>query len=252
MAEKQQQHSAELLLASKESSSKTSNLKNKQKKSKQLKQQQQEQSTLPALPPIKNRVIPPQIIDQYQKRVTSLEKSIVEVMAMEKEEKQLCEAERETLRAQNLLQHESEILSRPARTWFQTEKEKKESKVKGQEKYEKDMGLVNKKALLKERRQAAKQKIRDVKLDEMPRKQRRKILFLREQEDLKNGIIRPKPEKTKEQRRQMAKEATAKLEQKAKRLKASIARDKKTMHRSSSSTAKSKHAFKSKKRYQRK
>jgi ATP-dependent RNA helicase DDX27 len=28
---------------------------------------------------------------------------------------------------QNLLEHESEIFSRPARTWFQTEKEKKAS-----------------------------------------------------------------------------------------------------------------------------
>jgi ATP-dependent RNA helicase DDX27 len=31
-------------------------------------------------------------------------------------------------RAQNLLEHQNEIYSRPARTWFQTEMEKKKSK----------------------------------------------------------------------------------------------------------------------------
>ncbi len=37
-------------------------------------------------------------------------------------------AEVQALKAQNMLYHEEEIYSRPKKTWFQTEKEKKELK----------------------------------------------------------------------------------------------------------------------------
>lgn len=40
------------------------------------------------------------------------------------------QAEMELKKGQNMVEHESEIFSRPARTWFQTEKEKE--KAKGQ------------------------------------------------------------------------------------------------------------------------
>lgn len=45
---------------------------------------------------------------------------------MEREERHLRKAEMEASKAANMLEHESEIFSRPARTWFQSEREKKE------------------------------------------------------------------------------------------------------------------------------
>ena len=42
----------------------------------------------------------------------------------EKEEKAIRQAEMELKNGQNMIEHEAEIFSRPARTWFQSEKEK--------------------------------------------------------------------------------------------------------------------------------
>ena len=49
-------------------------------------------------------------------------------MKEEKEEKAIRVAEMELKKSQNLIEHEDEIKSRPARTWFQSEKEKEKSK----------------------------------------------------------------------------------------------------------------------------
>jgi ATP-dependent RNA helicase DDX27 len=46
------------------------------------------------------------------------------VIAEEREERELRKAEMEATKAQNMLDHEAEIYSRPARTWFQSSKEK--------------------------------------------------------------------------------------------------------------------------------
>ncbi len=44
----------------------------------------------------------------------------------EREERDLRKAEMEANKAENLIEHEVEIYSRPARTWFQTEKQKQQ------------------------------------------------------------------------------------------------------------------------------
>lgn len=43
-------------------------------------------------------------------------------------EKQIRKAEMELKKGQNIIDHEAEIYSRPARTWFQSTKEKEKSK----------------------------------------------------------------------------------------------------------------------------
>jgi ATP-dependent RNA helicase DDX27 len=45
----------------------------------------------------------------------------------EKEEKAIRQAEMELKKRQNKIEHGKEIMSRPARTWFQTEKQKKKA-----------------------------------------------------------------------------------------------------------------------------
>jgi len=57
-------------------------------------------------------------------------------MQEEKEEKQLRQAEMEVKKGQNLIEHEEEIYSRPARTWFQTGKEKAKAEARSKEQYE--------------------------------------------------------------------------------------------------------------------
>ena len=47
-------------------------------------------------------------------------------MQEEREERDLRKAEMEANKAENMIEHEAEIYSRPARTWFQTERQKKQ------------------------------------------------------------------------------------------------------------------------------
>jgi len=44
----------------------------------------------------------------------------------EREERQLRKAEMEVTKADNMMQHGAEIFSKPARTWFQSERQKQE------------------------------------------------------------------------------------------------------------------------------
>ncbi|KAF9985058.1 nucleolar DEAD-box protein required for synthesis of 60S ribosomal subunit [Mortierella antarctica] len=74
---------------------------------------------------VKHRVIPQDVITRYRERVEGLTEGVKEVMAEEKEDKALRQAEMEMRKSQNLLKHEDEIYSRPAKTWFQTADEKK-------------------------------------------------------------------------------------------------------------------------------
>ncbi|KAF9337632.1 nucleolar DEAD-box protein required for synthesis of 60S ribosomal subunit [Podila minutissima] len=74
---------------------------------------------------VKHRVIPQDVITRYRERVEGLTDGVKEVMAEEKEDKALRQAEMEMRKSQNLLKHEDEIYSRPAKTWFQTADEKK-------------------------------------------------------------------------------------------------------------------------------
>lgn len=53
------------------------------------------------------------------------------VLAEEKEEKAMTVAERDIKKGENLVVHETEILSRPKRTWFETDKDKKAAKDRG-------------------------------------------------------------------------------------------------------------------------
>ena len=69
--------------------------------------------------------------DKWQDRIDTLSPEIDSILDEEKELKQMTDAEREVRRGENLIDHEAEIKSRPKRTWFETEKEKKEARAKG-------------------------------------------------------------------------------------------------------------------------
>ena len=65
------------------------------------------------------------VVAHYITLIAGLEAEITAKMADDDMRKQALEAERDAERAENMLLHESEISSRPARTWHQTESEKK-------------------------------------------------------------------------------------------------------------------------------
>ncbi|CAH0517251.1 unnamed protein product [Peronospora belbahrii] len=74
---------------------------------------------------VKSRAVPDPVIAQWKARIESMQEDMKLVMHEETLEKRMREAEKEATRATNLLRHHDEINSRPARTWFMSEKEKK-------------------------------------------------------------------------------------------------------------------------------
>ncbi|RMZ83873.1 hypothetical protein DV737_g1414, partial [Chaetothyriales sp. CBS 132003] len=76
------------------------------------------------------RTLDAKTVDAMHEKIEALLPEIDEILAEEKEEKQLAQAEQELTKSENLVKHEAEIMSRPKRTWFETEKEKQEAKRK--------------------------------------------------------------------------------------------------------------------------
>lgn len=82
---------------------------------------------------ISSRVIEPTEADSWQTQVDAMDDEIEEIVAEEKEEKQLTQAEMQVRKGENLIKHEDEIKARPKRTWFETEKDKKRAKDVGRD-----------------------------------------------------------------------------------------------------------------------
>ncbi|PPR05356.1 hypothetical protein CVT24_007970 [Panaeolus cyanescens] len=78
---------------------------------------------------IRHRTIPTEVLQQWVEKVAGYSSEITEIMKEEKEEKQLRRAEMELKKGENMIEHEAEIFSRPARTWFQTGKEKEKAEA---------------------------------------------------------------------------------------------------------------------------
>jgi len=75
--------------------------------------------------PVKNRIIPPNIIEKYNKKLQSLEPDIQKILQEEKSEKELAKVENEANRIEKLLKVED---SKEQRSWFQSKKERKKEK----------------------------------------------------------------------------------------------------------------------------
>jgi ATP-dependent RNA helicase DDX27 len=74
---------------------------------------------------LKARIVPGNIVAEWHKKIENLEDQIVQVNYEERTERQLQKAEMEATKAENMIAHAAEIHSRPAKTWFQTEREKR-------------------------------------------------------------------------------------------------------------------------------
>ncbi|KAM0738315.1 hypothetical protein ACQRIT_006052 [Beauveria bassiana] len=80
---------------------------------------------------ITSRVIENEKADKLQAQIDGMQREIKEIMQEEKEEKQFANAEMQVRKGENMIEHEFEIKSRPKRTWFETEHDKKKAKEAG-------------------------------------------------------------------------------------------------------------------------
>lgn len=80
---------------------------------------------------IVSRVVDVAEADSWAQRVNTMTESVDEILKDEKEEKQLSSAQMQLQKGENIIDHQDEILSRPKRTWFESEKEKRAAKKTG-------------------------------------------------------------------------------------------------------------------------
>ena len=80
---------------------------------------------------IKQRTIAPQDADEWQEKIDGLQDEVEAILKEEKEEKALASTERDLTRVDNIITHRDEILARPKKTWFESEKDKLAAKEKG-------------------------------------------------------------------------------------------------------------------------
>lgn len=74
---------------------------------------------------LKSRIVAEKPVAECAKLIEQLEDQISTVIQEEREERALRKAEMEATKAENMIAHKDEIYSRPKRTWFATETEKK-------------------------------------------------------------------------------------------------------------------------------
>lgn len=80
---------------------------------------------------IVSRAMESKEVDEMHARVEAMEADIEAILKEEKEEKQLAQVETQITRGENLVKHEAEIMARPRRTWFESEKDKRDAKQRG-------------------------------------------------------------------------------------------------------------------------
>ncbi|ESK88904.1 atp-dependent rna helicase [Moniliophthora roreri MCA 2997] len=85
---------------------------------------------------VRHRIVLPEAVSKWAEKLEELKDEIGEVLKEEKEEKQMRQAEMELKKGQNMIEHEAEIFSRPARAWFQSEKEKRAAEAISKKQYE--------------------------------------------------------------------------------------------------------------------
>merc|ERR1712142_37339 len=78
--------------------------------------------------PVKNRIVPIDVIDKYKKILAGLEDDVKYILKQEEEEKQMRIADMHVKKAENLIVHRDEIMSRPARTFIDKKKNAEEAK----------------------------------------------------------------------------------------------------------------------------
>ncbi|KAL8514744.1 hypothetical protein ACS0TY_013722 [Phlomoides rotata] len=130
---------------------------------------------------LRSRIVAEQSIKKWSQIIEQMEDQVSSILQEEWEEMALRKAEMEVTKAENMIAHKEEIYSRPKRTWFATEKEKKLVAKAAKEALDKRKGSGNE-AISAEQAEDLKMKEKRKREREknMPRKQRRKLEAARE------------------------------------------------------------------------
>lgn len=84
-----------------------------------------------APPKIVSRQVPFDEIDEWDEKLKNMDDEVEEILKEEKEEKAMAQVDMELRKGENIINHQDEILSRPKRTWFESEVQKKAAKDAG-------------------------------------------------------------------------------------------------------------------------
>ncbi|PKA66451.1 DEAD-box ATP-dependent RNA helicase 28 [Apostasia shenzhenica] len=130
---------------------------------------------------LKNRIVADQPMAKWSHFIEENEDQISSIIQEEREERALRRAEMEAAKAENMIKHKDEIFSRPKKTWFVTEKEKKLLLKASKDSLEIGRGDTNGVMSV---RQAEELKLQEKKRREreksLPRKKRRRLEAARE------------------------------------------------------------------------
>ncbi|XP_022976906.1 DEAD-box ATP-dependent RNA helicase 28 isoform X1 [Cucurbita maxima] len=138
---------------------------------------------------LKSRIVAEQSIKKWSEMIEGMEDQVNMILREEREERALRKAEMEATKAENMIVHQEEIFSRPKKTWFITDKEKKlvakaakTSLEKGKTSGNEVVSAQHAEDLkMKEKRKREREK-------NLPRKKRRKLEAQREMlEEKQNG-----------------------------------------------------------------
>ena len=76
----------------------------------------------------KQRLIDPAVLEEFRDRLEAMSDDVEVLLEEEKADRALQKAEKEATRAENMIQHAKEIKARPKKEWFQSSKQKNDSK----------------------------------------------------------------------------------------------------------------------------
>lgn len=80
---------------------------------------------------IVSRIVDANEADEWAQKIGEMEAEVKAVLDEEREERHLAQAEMQVTRGDNLIKHHDEIMSRPKRTWFESEKDKMTARKAG-------------------------------------------------------------------------------------------------------------------------
>jgi len=83
---------------------------------------------------IRSRVIPPAVVGHFVAKIQSLEPHVEEVLQAEAVARMDRLAEMEAIKAQNIIEHSDEIMAKPQREWFASNRQKQQTKEAAKEK----------------------------------------------------------------------------------------------------------------------
>ncbi|MQM02378.1 hypothetical protein Taro_035144 [Colocasia esculenta] len=133
---------------------------------------------------LKNRIVAEKSIAEWSRTIENMEDQVSDILQEEREERALRKAEMEATKAENMITHKDEIFSRPKRTWFVTEREKKLIAKAAKASIEKNQSGMEQLISAEQAEEIKKKEKRQREREKnLPRKKRRRLEAAREMAD---------------------------------------------------------------------